>query len=864
MSNFYKSKHKGRLIDKAVAYVLETLPTLLSSKVDKENGKGLTSNNFTDADKNKLERLENYDDAELKQSVAELEDMIAERTNELDINKEDKSNKVSVIDENSTDKQYPTSKAVYNNIIPTFNFAKRKTKNKYSWLENEDDTMYYTLDLILELPLICKITNKKNEVKDDGTIIIPPFGGYNYTYPYIDKNGDLIVSNTEELNPSVGDMIVITIPTNNNNTCYSQLLFKGGTVYERKIDINKETIPINSVPYLMNYFVFSQWDNIDSDYEDKNNKVNVIEEASDMTYPTTSAVCDYVGNRIADTTDIIFSNINSNENNISEIQDDLSNYKELNERNLNTLKNDLDEVNSTANYAHTIALGKNNANVYNNYTEFVDWIDSYGYNFTDLFDPIKTGRNTLEIGKNIYVRTLDIPDGWIMEAPESAVPFCENIKADAAAAGRTLDKHIKYLFETQGYFATKWVKVAALETQKVDLSEFYNKAEIDTTIEKVENKIDSIRNIVLNKKPLTWNDVQAIVRSGLASEYFNIGDQFVVEKVIDENTTIPLTFDVIGIDHDTPANPSYTHSMTLQLHDLWTSAMIFDAPEAASYIDEETYPNGLEAGTYHFTLPSGYDTAYGGGSAFNFTLTNTVPVGGQIRFGWSYNTQASACKITTYASVGTTTALETVSVVEGEAGTAMPSLHTTTVTENTNCVHRMRYGSNNWAESSLRQWLNTDADANSWWEAKTVFDRPANASSAGFLKGLDPEFISVIGEVTKTTQRSISDGYGLDTSAERFFLLSRPEIYAGTERSADGADGTVYEYYGDEYSDLTAPGTGADTNRIKYRNGSASYWWLRTPYSVYGHDVHPVHPSGALNNTSASNSIGVAPACVII
>lgn len=453
--------------------------------------------------------------------------------------------------------------------------------------------------------------------------------------------------------------------------------------------------------------------------------------------------------------------------------------------------------------------------------------------------------------------------------------------------------------------------------------------------QRIQSKVNTVSDKVFGEAPTTWADVQTIVRNGAAAQYFDIGDQFIVEKlsavtaskgastgitavtvnadtfvagcgevhageyvfaydgkswrnengktvkienygisvtgtaktgdhVIITETTTQYTFDVIGIDHDTPADPSRKHSMTLQMHDLWPTAMVYDSPEATWYIDEETYPTGLVAGTYHFTLPAGYDNAYGGGSTLNFTLANDVPVGGQVRFAWGYQVQANTCKISTYASVGAATAIETVTVAEGEAGVAMPTLHATTVTENTNCVHRIRYGSNNWAESGMRQWLNTDAAANTWWEPKTVFDRPTSASSAGFLKGLDPAFLNVIGEVTKTTQQSISDGYGLDVSTERFFLLSRPEIYAGTERSADGADGKVYAYYGAGYSDLASPGTGADSNRIKYRSGSATYWWLRTPHSTNGLSVRNVYPTGTLNDYTALNSLGVAPACVIV
>ena len=455
--------------------------------------------------------------------------------------------------------------------------------------------------------------------------------------------------------------------------------------------------------------------------------------------------------------------------------------------------------------------------------------------------------------------------------------------------------------------------------------------------QEMQAKVNTVSDKVFGEAPKTWGDVQTIVRNGAAAQYFDIGDQFIVEKLsavtaskgtstgitsasVDANafvegcgevhageyvftfdgkswrndigkavkienfgitvagtakagdhviiteTTTQLVFDVIGIDHDTPADENLKHSMTLQMHDLWPTAIAFDATEATWYIDEDTYPQGLAAGTYHFTLPAGYDNAYGGGSTLNFTLTKDVPVGGQIRFAWGSNTQANTCKISTYASIGATVVIETVSVADGEAGIAMPTLHATAVSDNANCVHRFRYGSNNWAESGIRQWLNTDAEANTWWEPKTVFDRPIAIASttAGFLKGIDPAFLDVVGEVVKTTQESITDEYGLNTSTERFFLLSRPEVYAGTERSADGADGKVYEYYGAGYSDLASPGTGADSNRIKYRSGSATYWWLRTPNSTCGHGVRFVYPTGSLSYSGASSSNGVAPACVIV
>lgn len=325
-----------------------------------------------------------------------------------------------------------------------------------------------------------------------------------------------------------------------------------------------------------------------------------------------------------------------------------------------------------------------------------------------------------------------------------------------------------------------------------------------------------------------------------------------------------LTFDVIGFDHDTPTDSSYTHSMTLQMHDAYTTSFAFDAVEALWYIDEDTYPNGLAAGTYYFTLPSGYDTAYGGGGTFNFTLTKTVPVGGQIRFDWQYKAQALNSKIITYQSGYDTDALETVSVSEGESGTAMPAISQNIASSNTNCITRTRYSSSSWSQSAIRQWLNTDVTEWDWWEAQTVFDRkPSYANTqSGFLRGLDPSFVRAVGSVNKKTQKSVTDGYGLDETEERFFLLSRAEVYGGTERNADGADGTPYAYYKDN-SALTAPGTAEDSNRIKYRNGSATYWWLRTSYYASGNSIRNIGNKGEMYSASGSGNYGIVPACVI-
>lgn len=353
-------------------------------------------------------------------------------------------------------------------------------------------------------------------------------------------------------------------------------------------------------------------------------------------------------------------------------------------------------------------------------------------------------------------------------------------------------------------------------------------------------------------KPTSWSDVQALVRKGLASKVFAVGDQLTCQR---GSTT--LVWDIIGFDIDTPADKQFTHSMTLQLHDCLPGTQ-YDASEALFYCE-----TALAAGTYNFTLLAGYDTTYGGGKTYQFTLTKEVPAGGQITFPWNWNTQASTTKVSTYKSRTDTAAIETVGVTEGTGGTSLGTADGKAT--NMNHSHRIRYGSNNWVESAMRQYLNSDKAAGSVWTPQTKFDRPPswNASTAGFMNGLDADFLAVIGKTTKVTCRNtVTDGGGSDTTKDKFFLLSRREVFAGNEVS-NVTEGEPYPFYSD-YSDYTSANVGADKNRIKYRGGSPQWWWLRTPYAGNGGYVRYVSLGGYLYDSGASSSDGVAPACNVI
>lgn len=354
-------------------------------------------------------------------------------------------------------------------------------------------------------------------------------------------------------------------------------------------------------------------------------------------------------------------------------------------------------------------------------------------------------------------------------------------------------------------------------------------------------------------KPTSWAEIQALVRAGLHKNVFSIGDQLVCSK--GEGT---LTWDVIGIDHDTPSDSQFTHSLTLQLHDCLSSQMQVDAPEALYYAE-----NGLAAGTYNFTIQGSYTPIGSTSKTFQFTLTDDVPVGGQLTFTWAYNTQASNAKITSFVSATSTETIEQVSVTEGNSGTSLGT--TDGNSTNLNFIEKSRFGSNHYANSALRQYLNSSAAAGSVWTPQTVFDRPPTwaSSTAGFMSDIDSDFLAVVGTTSKVTcLNTVADGGGSITTTDKFFLLSRSEVYGGNENGAVN-EGDPYAYYKD-YSDLSEAGIGNDTNRIKYRNQSATSWLIRTPLSSGAGNIRTINTSGASNSTGSYSSSALCPACVII
>lgn len=405
---------------------------------------------------------------------------------------------------------------------------------------------------------------------------------------------------------------------------------------------------------------------------------------------------------------------------------------------------------------------------------------------------------------------------------------------------------------------------AAQKAEKVNISAVQTATGATVTLtdkEGVETSVHIDTLAAVN----TWEDIKNAVRLGLGEKLFPEGYEFTTEDSVAGTTII---WAVRGHDNHKAANGKLEHSMTLEAKYVYSSSsgtyksLVFDAAEALYYATEE-----LAAGTYNYIW--NYATGSMVNGTYQFTLTKAVPAGGQIVLGTnSSSTAITSCKIATYESPASTTAIESgIVVTEGSEGTNLGTINSTSATsENLNCAQRIMWGSNNYAQSAARQWLNSDADAGAVWAPTNKFDRrPSWATSySGFMKGLPAEFLDAV-QVAAIPCRtnSVFEVNSLDgtefavnqvyTLYDKFFVLSRPEIY-GTWDSTSIKDGELLEYY----NGLT------DTERIKYdAAGSARHSWLRSPYPGVADSERYVGTSGALSHGGAANAIGVAPACII-
>lgn len=101
--------------------------------------------------------------------------------------------------------------------------------------------------------------------------------------------------------------------------------------------------------------------------------------------------------------------------------------------------------------------------------------------------------------------------------------------------------------------------------------------------------------------------------------------------------------------------------------------------------------------------------------------------------------------------------------------------------------------------------------------------------------------------LTPTLPIAAGTSIGATTTTSKVFLLSITETGATTKDN----DGSKLSYFSD------------NSSRIAYHNGSASYWWTRSPVSFHSDYVDNVGSGGVWDNNDATYSSGVRPTFIV-
>ena len=173
---------------------------------------------------------------------------------------------------------------------------------------------------------------------------------------------------------------------------------------------------------------------------------------------------------------------------------------------------------------------------------------------------------------------------------------------------------------------------------------------------------------------------------------------------------------------------------------------------------------------------------------------------------------------------------------------------------------RRDFGNNRWSVSNIRQWLNSNGAAGSWWTAQHDYDAPptsanvledadaAYADAPGFLAGFSADILQHFTDITNITVLCNTDGGGSETTVDKVFLPSNTEM--GLGNNSEGSHLSV------RYPD----------NNSRIKSGADGIYWTRSPYAVMKSSlVLCVIQNGesSYSHIMASSGYGIAPIIVL-
>ena len=154
-----------------------------------------------------------------------------------------------------------------------------------------------------------------------------------------------------------------------------------------------------------------------------------------------------------------------------------------------------------------------------------------------------------------------------------------------------------------------------------------------------------------------------------------------------------------------------------------------------------------------------------------------------------------------------------------------------------------------------RAWHNSNVNKYETSDINTYLNGP-------FFNLFDSNIQGIIKQV-KIPYRKNGGSGGVDQSgvnglSAKIFLLSGYEVgWTTSDNSFFPQDGAKLDYF------ESGTDTSANNKRIAYLNGSAAYWWLRSPSTNTTNAVWRVLSSGNYRSLGPPSSIGIRPALVL-
>lgn len=362
----------------------------------------------------------------------------------------------------------------------------------------------------------------------------------------------------------------------------------------------------------------------------------------------------------------------------------------------------------------------------------------------------------------------------------------------------------------------------------------------------------------------SWESRRKIVQAGLGEAYFPVGTEFKITDQVYGNT---LTWVVVAHDHYDLADDSGGHNMVLMLKNIFSKldstwiAWYFDQAEAFAY-----GKNDIASDTLGFTW--GFNQ--GSITAGDYRFTPSEPI--QAFNYYAFTTPGSSTVLTNNSVIvkqGQNTVLDSgLTIASGADGTYLGTINARAVTEAIptyvalNCGQRIMYGSNNYAQSAVRQWLNSSTAAGTgntgWWSKSTIFDTlPSGYGQAGFLVNLPSDFKAVLTNVKipcRTNNVWEIGGYTPESQyvlSDKVFLPSLPELLGEYADNLDNGS-KQFQYFKDGGSTI-----------LRDLGGTARAYWTRSPSITDANSIRGIAVTGVRSEGYAHGGRGVAPICVI-